>query len=81
MILLPQECVKYTARNLQYRHKAHSVCMDDRVVLAYLCDSADRVFFSVISHFPASRHQRSRRRHMVRVNVMQGADKNLCDDF
>ena len=31
MILLPQECVKYTARNLQYRHKAHSVCMDDRV--------------------------------------------------
>ena len=31
MILLPQECVKYTARNLQYRHKAHSVCRVDRV--------------------------------------------------
>ena len=81
MILLPQECVKYTARNLQYRHKAHSVCMDDRVYWRTSVTMQTECFFSVISHFSDSRHQRSRRSgHMVHIDVIQNMDKILCDE-
>lgn len=51
MILLPQECVKYTARNLQYRHKAHSICMDDRVYWRTSVTVQTECFFCHIS-FP-----------------------------
>ena len=80
MILLPQECVKYTARNLQYRHKAHSVCMDDRVYWRTSVTMQTECFLSC--HIPPAHIIRKSRRsgHIVHINVIQNMDKILCDE-